>query len=52
MINYNNLLFKIGDPSIKGFDVLKRSVILYDLFIDLLSIKMSIDEANKHKKKW
>ena len=48
MINYNNLVFKTGNPSINNFDFLKK--IWYNVFIllyliDVLNEIISIDEA-------
>ena len=51
MINYNNLLFKTGNPSISNFDFLKRLGTLFDLLTDLLNEKISIDEAKQNKKR-
>ena len=33
MINYNNLFFKTGNPTIDNYDFLKRFATLYDFFI-------------------
>ena len=45
LINYNNLFFKTGLPSIENFDFFKRYVTLNDLLIDLLNVKISIEVA-------
>ena len=47
MINYNNLFFKRGNPSIENFDFLKRFGTLYNLVIDLLNEEISINEAEQ-----
>ena len=41
-INYNNLIFRSGEPSIKNFDFLKRFWTLYDLLINLLMKKRAL----------
>ena len=41
MINYDNLLFKTGDPIIANYDFLKRFGTLHNLLIDLLNEKIS-----------
>ena len=47
MINYNNLFFKRGNPSIENFDFFKRFGTLYNLVIDLLNEEISINEAEQ-----
>ena len=45
LINYYNLFFKSGLISVENLDFFKRFGTLYDLLIDLLNEKMSINEA-------
>ena len=45
IINYNNLLFKTGDPIINIFKFLKRFGTLYSLVINLLDKGISIKKA-------
>ena len=52
MINYQNLLFKTGNPIIDNFDFFKRFGTLYDLLTDLLNRKISTIKVKKNKMKW
>ena len=52
MINYQNLLFKTGNPIIGNFDFLKRFGTLNDLLTDLLNRKISTIKVKKNKMKW
>ena len=52
MINYQNLLFKTGNPIIDNFDFLKRFGTLNDLLTDLLNRKISTIKVKKNKMKW
>ena len=45
LINYYNLFFKSGLISVENLDFFKRFGTLYDLLIDLLNEKMSINEV-------
>ena len=49
MINYENLFFKIGNPSIDNYHYLKRFSSLYDFFYDLISETISIKKAAKEQ---
>ena len=52
MINCNNLFFKAGNPSITNFVFLKICMMsLYDVLIDLLQEKISIDKAKNEQKR-
>ena len=51
MINYQNLLFKTGNPIIDNFDFFKRFGTLYDLLTDLLNRKISTIKVKKNKMK-
>ena len=51
MINYQNLLFKTGNPIIGNFDFLKRFGTLNDLLTDLLNRKISTIKVKKNKMK-
>ena len=51
MINYQNLLFKTGNPIIDNFDFLKRFGTLNDLLTDLLNRKISTIKVKKNKMK-
>ena len=44
-INYKNLFFKSGIPTINNYDFLKRFGTLYDFLIDLLNKKTSLKKA-------
>ena len=44
-INYKNLFFKSGIPTISNYDFLKRFGTLYDFLIDLLNKKTSLKKA-------
>ena len=52
IINYQNLLFKTGNPIIDNFDFFKRFGTLYDLLTDLLNRKISTIKVKKNKMKW
>ena len=47
MVNYNNLFFKTGNPTIGNYDFLKRFGTLHNLLIDLLNEKISISKEAK-----
>ena len=49
MINYKNLFFKTGNPSIKNFGFLKDMVHCLTYLIDLLNEKISINEAKQEQ---
>ena len=49
MINYSSLSFKTGNPGIKEFDLFKRFVTMFNLLIDLIKEKITVNEA---KQKW
>ena len=49
MINYNNLVFKTGDPIIKNLRFSKRFGTLHDLLIDLLNEEISTYKAVKEQ---
>ena len=50
MINYNNLLFKIGDPIMKNFGFFKRFGTLHDLLINFLNEEMRTNKGIKEQK--
>ena len=50
-INYKNLFFKSGNPAIDNYDFLKRFGTLYDILIDLLNEKISLNEKSKNRAK-
>ena len=49
MLNYNNLFFKTGDPTIKNFNFLKRFGALHDLLIDLINEEINTYKAVKEQ---
>ena len=49
MINYNELLFRIGNPTINNYGFLKRFGTLYDLYSDLISEAISTKKAVKEQ---
>ena len=49
LISCNNLFFQTGSPNIENFDFFKRYGALYDLLIDLLNEKITIDDQNNHR---
>ena len=48
-INYKNLFFKSGRPTIDNYDFFKRFGTLYDLLINLLNERMSLERANEEQ---
>ena len=50
IINYKNLFFKSGNPTINNYNFPKRSGTLYDFLIDLLREKISLKKAALEQK--
>ena len=49
MLNYSNLFFRSGNPTIDNYDFLKRFGTLYDLLIDLLNERSDVIKATKEQ---
>ena len=50
MINYSILSFKTGNPGIKKFDLFKRFLTIFNILINLIKEKITVNEAKQKRK--